>query len=125
MAKKRFGVSISIALAEHLDSIARSMNVDRSMLVEKALNDFIEEQKHSAQEHQCCGVLIVETNDCAEVNRAAQTHRDVVVSYLHSHIDNRCVCVFLLQGSSQRVLDLHRYLTLNSYRVRYVPVAHE
>lgn len=122
--KKRFGIAIDIALAEKLDLIAKSMNLNRSKLVEKALNEFIEEQSHSSQNHRCCGIIVTETSDCKGMDKAIEQYRDIIISYAHSHIEKRCICMFIIMGDSQRVRDLHKSLILNSYRARYIPIAH-
>lgn len=123
--KKRFGVSIDIALAEKLDSIAKSMSIDRSRLVEKALSEFVKEHSHSVQDHRCCGVMVAETTGCDTINKVVELYRDIIMSYTHNHIEKRCICIAVVVGNSHRVRDLHKDLMISSHRARYIPIAHE
>lgn len=123
--KKRFGISIDTSIAEKLDSIAKSMSIDRSKLVEKALSEFIEEHNHSTQDHRCCGIMVIETTKCSSINKVIELYRDIIVSYTHNHIEERCICIAVVVGSSHRVRDLHKDLMLGSHRAKYVPIAHK
>lgn len=123
--KRRFGVAVSSEIAEEIDAIAKSMNVDRSKIVEEALTDFIEGYKHRVEDHRCCGVLIARVSKCGLVERTLETYRDVIVSYIHSHIDGHCICTVLVLGSWQRIKNLQREMLLSGSKARYIPIAHE
>jgi CopG family nickel-responsive transcriptional regulator len=126
MAKKRrFGIAIDSALAEKLDYIAKSMDLDRSKLVEKAITEFVEEHNHSFKDHRCCGVMIVETCECRVVDKVVEVYRDIIVNYTHNHIEERCVCTMLILGDSKKVKDLHRELILTGSKTKYIPIAHQ
>lgn len=123
--KRRFGVAVSREIAEKVDAMARSMNVDRSRIVEEALADFIEEYKHKAEDHKCCGVLIARVSKCGLVERALEMYRDIVVSYTHSHVEGHCICTLVVSGSWQRIRNLQREMVLSGSKARYIPIAHE
>lgn len=122
--KKRFGIAIDSSLADRLDSIARSLNIDRSKLVEKAITAFVDEHSHSFEDHRCCGVLIVEARECSVIDKVVENHRDIIVSYSHNHIEKRCVCTMIILGDSDKVKGLHKELMLVSDKARYIPIAH-
>lgn len=122
--KKRFGVAIDFLLAEKLDAIARSMNIDRSKLVEKAITDFVEEHNHNLEDHRCCGIIVVEAGECGAIDKVIEIYKDIIVSYTHNHIEKRCICMVLVLGNSRRIRGLHRELILVSNKTRYVPIAH-
>ncbi|MEM1645161.1 MAG: ribbon-helix-helix domain-containing protein [Ignisphaera sp.] len=123
--KKRFGIAIDSSLAEKLDSIAKTMNIDRSRLVEIALNEFIEEHRHNLEEHRCCGVMFVEARECSLVDKVIESYRDIIVSYTHNHVEKKCICSVIVLGSSYRVRGLHKEFMIISRRARYIPIAHE
>ena len=122
--KRRFGIAVDTTLAEKLDLVARSMNIDRSKLVEKMLSEYIEDYMHNVKDHQCCGVVVAESEKCEYISRSAQLYRDIIVSYTHNHVQEKCVCTFLIIGDSKRVRNFHKELVLNNVKAKYVPVAH-
>lgn len=122
--KKRFGIAIDTSLAEKLDLIAKLMNIDRSKLIEKALNEYIEEHNHNIQQHRCCGIMVAEIRNCGGIDKTVESYRDIIVSYTHNHVERRCICLFIIMGDSHRVMSLHKDLIANSYRTRYIPMAH-
>jgi metal-responsive CopG/Arc/MetJ family transcriptional regulator len=122
--KRRFGIAIDSAIAEKLDNIAKSMNMDRSKLVEKAVTDLIEEHSHSLGDHRCCGVMVVEACECSVVERFIENYRDIIVSYSHNHVEKWCVCTMVILGDSRKVRALHRELMVTGSRVKYIPIAH-
>lgn len=122
--KRRFGIAIDAALADRLDAIAKSMSIDRSKLVEKALSEFIEEHSHNIQRHKCCGVIVAEIENCGNVNKTIEFYKDIIVSYMHNHVEKRCICLFIVSGDSKRIDSLHKDLTINSHRTRYIPMVH-
>jgi len=123
--KKRFGISINQAIADKLDGLAKDLKVDRSKIVEKALSEFLEEHSHGISEHRCCGIMVAEAANCRSVDEVVEVYRDVIVSYMHSHVEKRCVCTMVVMGDSQKIRAMHRDLMFSSYRTRYIPIAHE
>jgi CopG family nickel-responsive transcriptional regulator len=57
--KKRFGVSIPIDIVERLNEVKELSGVDRSMLVAKALEEYLHDELHGVDEHKCSGLLIL------------------------------------------------------------------
>ncbi|MEM1526278.1 MAG: ribbon-helix-helix domain-containing protein [Ignisphaera sp.] len=123
--KKRFGVAIDFSLAEKLDTIAKTMNIDRSRLVEVALSEFVEEHRHSLEEHKCCGIMFVEAKECGLIDKVVESYRDIIVSYTHNHVEKRCICMVIVLGSSGKVKNLHKEFMVKSHRARYIPIAHD
>lgn len=122
--KKRFGVSIENSIAYELDKLAENLEIDRSRLVEKALKNLITEYNHIHDDHLCRGVIIVETSEGNKVDKAIENFKDVVLSYTHNHLENKCVCMIIVSGSSQRIKDLQKNLISLDCETRYIPLTH-
>ncbi|ABM80238.1 CopG family ribbon-helix-helix protein [Hyperthermus butylicus] len=124
--RRRFGVSLPERLAEKLDALTRIMGVDRSKLVERAVQILIEDYEHYIREHTCYGVMIVVPgvdNQHISVGRVFESFRDIVLASSHYHVDGRCVEVAVVRGPSKKIAELHTELERLGCRVRYVPLA--
>ncbi|MEM1541847.1 MAG: ribbon-helix-helix domain-containing protein [Ignisphaera sp.] len=124
--KKRFGISIDSSLACEIDRLAKILGIDRSKLVEKALTNFVNEYSysHAHENHFCRGVIIVETDEGEKIDRAIESFKDVVLSYTHNHLENTCICMFIVSGNSERIKDLHRNLLSVGCGTRYIPIGY-
>jgi len=58
-SKRRFGVSIPENIARQLEEAAVYTGSNRSLVVEKALTEFLHEELHANREHDCSGIIIV------------------------------------------------------------------
>ncbi|RLG86148.1 MAG: CopG family transcriptional regulator [Thermoprotei archaeon] len=121
--KRRFGISLPEELAEKLDTLSRKLSVDRSSLVEMALREFIHDHTHYLYEHVCRGIMIVHRHGNNEQFLAiVEKFRDIIRSYSHTHIDGVCFELLIVSGSSSRICQLHRELSLlPRCRTRYIP----
>ncbi len=124
MARRRFGISVSSSIAEWLDRLARRLGVDRSRLVERALESFLHEYAHYLYEHECQGVIIaVKRDGRGDTAKIIESFRDIVLSNMHHHIGDLCVDIVVVRGSSKRIAELHSALTsIKDCTVRYVPI---
>ncbi len=124
MSRRRFGISVSSSIAEWLDKLAKRLGVDRSRLVERALESFLHEYAHYLYEHECKGVMIaVKRNGSGDTAKIIEKYRDIVLSNMHHHIGDLCVDILVVKGSSKKIAELHSALTsIKDCIVRYVPI---
>jgi len=123
MSKKRFGVSLPSELAYKLDEIANLIGSDRSSIVAEALNQYIHEHEHYMSEHECAGAIIsVSPQDAHSEIIAIDEFRDIVKHYAHYHVENMCIELFIVVGSSERILQLHNRVRKISPYVRFIPL---
>ncbi|GBF08764.1 hypothetical protein apy_04890 [Aeropyrum pernix] len=122
MAKRRFGVSIPEDLAQRLDEASRRLGVERSRLVEKAVEALLEDYRHLLTRHSCSGIIIVSCppRGEAEIATAVEKFRDIVAARLHSHTTGRCIEALIVEGDSMRIAMLHRQLESVGCGARYI-----
>lgn len=127
MAKRRrFGVSVPEELAERLDMLSKIMGVDRSRLVSRAIEGFIEEYEHYMRDHICQGVMVVVQHDTSlrpKVSRVLEDYGDIVLLSLHYHVEGYCVEIVVVQGQSRRIAEMHSALERMGCKVKYIPLA--
>jgi CopG family nickel-responsive transcriptional regulator len=126
VAKRRFGVSVPEELAEKLDRLSEIMRVDRSNLVSRAVEIFVEEYEHYIREHICQGVMVVVQADNSrrpEVSRLLEEYSDIVLLSLHHHVDSSCLEIVVVKGPSRRIAEMHSRLERIGCKVRYIPLA--
>jgi CopG family nickel-responsive transcriptional regulator len=126
MAKRRFGISLPKQLADKLDKLSEIMKVDRSNLVSRAVEIFIEEYEHYIKEHICQGVMVVVQTDTSirpEISRLLEEYSDIVLLSLHYHVKGRCLEIVLVRGHSRRIAEMHSKLEKLGCKVRYIPLA--
>ncbi len=125
--RRRFGVSIPEELASQLDEIATAMGRDRSSLVAEALRTYIHDHVHLARPHRCRGVLVVWSRRGSappELHRMVEEFNDVIIGYMHAHLDDYCVDVMLVAGGSERIAGLARRASqLPGCTARYIPLS--
>ncbi|BEP18531.1 nickel-responsive transcriptional regulator NikR [Pyrofollis japonicus] len=123
MPRRRFGVSVPEHIANWLDKLAKRLGIDRSRLVERALESFLHEHAHYLYEHDCRGVMIAVSKDAGvDFARIVEKYRDIVVSSLHQHIDGFCLEILVVKGPSTRIAELHSDLeNISKCTIRYVP----
>lgn len=121
--KKRFGVSLDSWLAEQLDSVAEHLSLTRSELVERAVEEFLNDHQHYLADHECTGVLLLEGKGPSNgVESLLEDYRDIVVQYTHMHLEDVCLRVIVVRGSSTRIAELHKRLEALGCRTRYIPL---
>ncbi|BAN89880.1 CopG family ribbon-helix-helix protein [Aeropyrum camini] len=124
MARRRFGVSMHEDLARRLDEASRSLGVERSRLVEKAVEALLDDYKHLLSRHSCSGIIIVSchTGGEAEIAGAVEKFRDIVAARLHSHTRSSCIEAIIVEGDSARIAMLHRKLESLGCGARYISI---
>jgi len=129
LIKKRFGIAVSSEVAEELDMITEKFNTDRSKVVEYALRSFLMEYKHHYSKcHKCVGILVISRKSLGvEIsnNDIYSEFKEVILSYSHHHVENRCIEVLVLSGSSEIIADLHNRLLRAGCECRYIPLHSE
>lgn len=118
--KRRFGISIPDELAVELDEFVRITGSDRSSVVCEAIKQYVYEHRHYEVEHNCSGLLICvrkESRKKKSIN--IDEFRDVVKNYVHFHLDNMCIEIFVVAGLSNRISKLHYLLREATPYVRY------
>jgi len=126
MAKRRFGVSLPEHLAEKLDMLSEIMRVDRSNLVSRAVEIFVEEYEHYIREHICQGVMVIVQTDTSvrpEMSRLLEEYSDIVLLSLHYHVEDGCLEIVVVRGHSRRIAEMHSRLEGIGCKVRYIPLA--
>ncbi|OYT47223.1 MAG: CopG family transcriptional regulator [Desulfurococcales archaeon ex4484_42] len=126
--KRRFGVSIPYVLANTLDELASKLGMNRSSLIEKALRDFLQDHIHYLTPHQCQGIMIL----MGKYERSAllpiiEKYRDIIHSYIHTHLNNMCIEIIMVSGNSTKISSLHSMLerSLKGCRIKYIPIGYE
>lgn len=122
MGKRRFGVSIDSKISMEIDKIAKSLNIDRSKIVEMALQNYVVEYEHLSSRHNCKGILIIKNINNVQFDKILEDYRNIIVNYIHSHIENECICVIFVSGDSEHINDLSRYLITCGCLIRYLPM---
>ncbi|MCD6301354.1 MAG: ribbon-helix-helix domain-containing protein [Staphylothermus sp.] len=121
--KKRFGISVPVELAEELDRLSKCLNCDRSKIIVSALKPYIHAHSHYMKPHICKGVLIAfSTGEKSRINNLIDRYRDIIQGYIHSHIDNNCIEVFIIKGLSEEIKKLDSELRKEGKEVRYIPI---
>lgn len=124
-SKRRFGISVSEELARALDKLARTLNIDRSSLVEEALREYVHDHLHYLEPHQCQGVMVITGKiPHEELFKVIEEHRDIIHSYSHTHVGDTCIEFMIVCGPSTKIALLHRKLVeTTNCKVRYMPIA--
>lgn len=120
--RRRFGVSLPAELAEKLDRLAELLGSTRSMLVEKAVEALVSEHLHYLEPHRCTGLLVLRGPRDAGLSGVVERFRDVVVGSLHYHLGGGCVELLLVEGPSERVVELQRELVGLGCGARFIPL---
>ena len=127
-SKRRFGISIPENLARDLDKLASKLSIDRSSLVSEAIRTYVHDHLHYLTPHKCMGILIlfsnVENDNYRKLLKIIEEYRDIIISYTHHHIEEKCIEVLILSGSSEKIRSLHREFTVLGYKARYLPLVH-
>ena len=125
-SKRRFGISIPEGMAKDLDELASKLETDRSSIVCEAIRAYIHDHLHYLTPHKCMGVLVIFShigeNSYRKFFKIIEKYRDVIVSYTHLHVDEKCIEVLVLSGSSERIQKLHREFIVIGCKARYLPL---
>ena len=109
--KRRFGISIPEELAIELDELVRTLGTNRSAIIRKAIEEFINDQKHYLYPHRCRGLMIVLGKpDRNKLFLVLESFKDIIHSFDHVHLGKECIEVLYINGSSERVKHLHSEL---------------
>uniref|UniRef100_A0A7C4BBY1 Ribbon-helix-helix domain-containing protein n=1 Tax=Ignisphaera aggregans TaxID=334771 RepID=A0A7C4BBY1_9CREN len=123
MTKKRFGISVEQRLYSKLDEVTKRLGVDRSTVVEEALRNYLNDLSHLAENHTCCGLIVVENPDAVEMERILAGHKDVIMSYSHHHIGGRCVCTIVVWGSAETLASFYSKVSkIKGLNKRFIPL---
>ena len=126
MTKKRFGVSIEHRVYSKLDEITKRLGVNRSTIVEEALKTYLSDLNHLAENHTCCGLIVVENPDAEEMERVLAGHKDVIMSYSHHHVGGRCICTIMVWGSAEMLAVLYNKVSkVRGLSKRFIPLHSE
>lgn len=123
MGKKKFGVSISAELAKRLDALAAEMEVERSALVEMALEDLLSSLLHGKDDHECLAIIAVSCPEGREPLRLPEI-QGVKATQLHEHRDGRCLQLFLVSGKSGEIARLYSSIPRENGCVSRLSVLH-
>lgn len=121
MGKKRFGVSIDSKISAELNNIANSLNINRSKIVEVALQNFIAEYEHLTPRHNCRGIIIVRNINNISFDKILENYRNIIINYIHSHIEDECICILFVSGDSEYINNLNKHLITCGCLTRYIP----
>lgn len=124
--KRRFGISIPEDMARDLDKLASKLSVDRSSIVCEAIRTYIHDHLHYLIPHKCMGILIlfshIGENNYKNFFKIIERYKDVIISYTHHHIEEKCIEVLILSGSSEKIQSLHREFIVIGCKARYLPL---
>jgi len=121
VGKKRFGIAIPTELVNELDTLVKDLNMNRSRLVEQAIKEFLCEFKHYLKPHECTGVMLIFDTASSRSSDIIDEFRDIILAYTHHHIEDRCIEIIVLKGSSETIAKLHKKLLGNNCRCRFIP----
>ncbi len=128
MRKRRFGISLPSQVAEELDELASTLEVNRSKLIEEMVSQGMVERGHLLREHRCTGVLMVVTTKGreSELYRVYNEFRGVIKSIAHFHSKGLCMDVlFIEEAESSEIASLEKEIRKVRVSVeRYFPVCH-
>lgn len=120
--KRRFGVSISEDVADDLDTLAKTLGVDRSRIIEEAVRSYLEDHRHLMVDHKCSGVIVALCSNNVEVANIVRFHKRIIHGYMHMHLDGYCLDLIIVNGESGGIALLYGDLKKIGCRVRYLPV---
>jgi len=125
MHKKRFGVSVPSKIAADLDTLSNVLNVDRSSLVSEAIERYIHDKFYLSLPHKCQGVMMIVSDRRKSVVLASiyEHYGDIIKTVLHSHLDDRCIEIVIIEGRGDEIAQLESALKkLRDVKVKYVPL---
>lgn len=125
MVKKRFGVSIPLELYRQIDQLCSKIGCTRSSIVEEAIENHLKSTQHYSTKHVCLGIMVTIRSECGRrYLRQISRYSKLIRNYTHLHYDNHCIEVYLLQGDSDEIINLHRVMeSSNIYKeIRYIPL---
>ena len=124
MAKRRFGVSLSEELASWLDRVSKALSTDRSSLVERAVKAMIDDYEHLLKSHACNGVILVACKDEPHrgVTRVIEGYRDIATAHIHAHLEEGCIDLVIVSGSSERIMKLHEAIESSNCKTRFIHI---
>ncbi len=123
MTKRRFGVSLPESLAKALDELSARLSVPRSTLIQEAVENLIEDYSHLTRPHHCVGLIVVTgIEGRLDAQRLLEEHREVVRSSSHHHAGGRCLELIVVEGPSERIVQLLSELRAFGCNARFIPL---
>ncbi|MCY0868195.1 MAG: ribbon-helix-helix domain-containing protein [Desulfurococcus sp.] len=120
-SKRRFGVSIPSSMAEKLDLLSEMFRCDRSTLVSNALNEYVHENLHEREEHECEGVVVAYSQTPLS-SKLITDFNSIIVAYCSYKLKERYIHVLVVKGSSRLIRELRSILAANTRIQRYLPL---
>ncbi|MEM4481533.1 MAG: CopG family transcriptional regulator [Desulfurococcaceae archaeon] len=120
-SKRRFGISVPNELADCLDRATELVGHDRSTIVTKALEEYLHEDLHEREEHNCVGLLIYSGNVPARDLYSSEFGR-VVKGFCSMVLTSGRVTVLFVEGDYSKIRSLRRKLSGTAELTRYVPL---
>ena len=69
------------------------------------------------------GIMIISGKvDHGRLFKVIEEYRDIIHSYSHSHLGDTCLETIIVAGPSERIACMHKELSDNKCRVRYIPL---
>ncbi len=124
VSKKRFGVSLPCNLADQLDQLAKILGTNRSIIVREAVKEYIHDHMHYMYPHTCCGIIIVSGSiDHEKLFNILEDYHDIIHSFNHVHLDEKCIEIIFVNGDSRKIQELHKVLmSMPGCMARYISV---
>jgi len=118
--KRRFGVSLPEPVAAKLDELALAINSNRSVIVTKALEEYLHEDLHEHGEHHCAGLVILVSEKPPSVSGSESS---VVRAQFIVKTNAGYVVVLYVEGLYGHVKRLRQGLSRKSLFTRYIPLS--
>ncbi|MEM4718242.1 MAG: hypothetical protein QXE81_05740 [Desulfurococcaceae archaeon] len=121
--KKRFGVSIPINVAKELDEIAFMDGVDRSSIITRAVTQYLHEDKHIVEEHECSGMIIY--YGLLSLENIAGYYDKIVKSLYSVKLREGHITVVFVEGPYGEIEKLRKQMTNKTRRhafIKYLPL---
>lgn len=120
---KRFGISLPEELAVEVDKISRELGVTRSAVVAQAVSAFVQlYSKHLKEGHLCLGAILSLAESTEAVGHIMEQYKDLIASYSHIHIGDRCLSVFVVHGDGRRVGEFLMGLSERAVKTLFTPL---
>ncbi len=106
-SKRRFGVSIPENIARQLEEAAVYTGSNRSLVVEKALSEFLHEELHVNKEHACSGIIIV-YSETPSINLEKTRYSQLVKGLISVKLSSGYAVILVVEGNYLEIQLLRR-----------------